>query len=31
MINGGADKQSQITAQIVIDGLLETALMKEDN
>jgi hypothetical protein len=31
MINGGADKSSQITAQIVVDGLLEAALVKNDS
>lgn len=30
MINGGADKVSQVTAQIVVDGLLEVALVQDD-
>jgi hypothetical protein len=30
MINGGADKISQVTAQIVVDGLLEISLVKDD-
>lgn len=30
MINGGADRISQMTAQMVVDGLLEVALVKDD-
>lgn len=30
MINGGADKISQVTAQIVVDGLLEVSLVQDD-
>ena len=30
LLNGGADKMSQITAQVVLDGLLETSLNNKD-
>lgn len=30
ILNGGADKISQVTAQFVMEGLLEAALNKED-